>query len=114
MGFSPYLNPQATGLKDGGRYFWLVASNQKAHSRTTKIMGEKIIQIIPADDWFAVFKMDDGGELGGAILSRLTASTRGAFSIRQSSRSSTTRATSRTYSTASITASLRWTRFTLI
>jgi hypothetical protein len=43
--------------------FWLVASDQKAHSRTTKNMGEKIIQIIPADDWFAVFKMDDDAEL---------------------------------------------------
>jgi len=33
-------------------------------------MGEKIIQIIPADDWFAVFKMDDSTELGeGAELS---------------------------------------------
>jgi hypothetical protein len=54
----------------GGRYFWLVSSSQKAQSRLTKIMGEKIIQIIPADDWFAVFKMDDGEELGdGAELS---------------------------------------------
>jgi hypothetical protein len=26
-------------------------------------MGEKIIQIIAADDWFAVFKMDDDSEL---------------------------------------------------
>jgi len=26
-------------------------------------MNEKIIQIIPADDWFAVFKMDDEAEL---------------------------------------------------
>ena len=26
-------------------------------------MGEKIVQIIPADAWFAVFKMDDGSEL---------------------------------------------------
>ncbi len=44
-------------------FFWLVAFNQKAHSRTNKNMGEKIIQIIPADDWFAVFKMDDEAEL---------------------------------------------------
>ncbi len=34
-----------------------------AHIRVTKIMAEKIIQIIPADDWFAVFKMDDDAEL---------------------------------------------------
>jgi len=26
-------------------------------------MNEKIVQIIPADDWFAVFKMDDEAEL---------------------------------------------------
>ena len=26
-------------------------------------MNEKIIQIIPADDWAAVFAMDDGAEL---------------------------------------------------
>ena len=26
-------------------------------------MSEKIVQIIPADDWFAVFKMDDDAEL---------------------------------------------------
>ena len=26
-------------------------------------MNEKIVQIIPADDWFAVFKMDDDAEL---------------------------------------------------
>ena len=26
-------------------------------------MSDKIIQIIPADDWFAVFKMDDDAEL---------------------------------------------------
>ena len=26
-------------------------------------MNEKILQIIPADDWFAVFKMDDDAEL---------------------------------------------------
>lgn len=26
-------------------------------------MDEKILQIIPADDWVAVFKMDDGAEL---------------------------------------------------
>jgi hypothetical protein len=30
---------------------------------TGKNMDEKITQIIPADDWFAVFKMDDGAEL---------------------------------------------------
>ena len=34
-----------------------------AHSQIIKIMGEKIIQIIAADDWFAVFKMDDDAEL---------------------------------------------------
>jgi len=26
-------------------------------------MSEKIVQIIPADDWLAVFKMDDDAEL---------------------------------------------------
>ena len=26
-------------------------------------MNEKIMQIIPADEWVAVFKMDDGAEL---------------------------------------------------
>lgn len=26
-------------------------------------MNEKVIQIIPADDWFAVFRMDDDVEL---------------------------------------------------
>jgi hypothetical protein len=26
-------------------------------------MSEKIVQIIPADGWFAVFAMDDGAEL---------------------------------------------------
>ena len=29
----------------------------------TQKMNEKIVQIIPADDWFAVFKMDDEAEL---------------------------------------------------
>jgi hypothetical protein len=51
------------GPRSGGRHFWLVTSGQKAQSEITKNMGEKIIQIIPADDWFAVFKMDDDAEL---------------------------------------------------
>jgi hypothetical protein len=33
------------------------------HSQIIKIMGERIIQIIPADDWFAVFKMDNDTDL---------------------------------------------------
>jgi hypothetical protein len=36
---------------------------RKAQSQTTKNMGEKIIQIIPADSWIAVFKMDDDAEI---------------------------------------------------
>jgi hypothetical protein len=40
-----------------------VTSSQKPQSRITNIMGEKIIQIIPADDWFAIFKIEDDAEL---------------------------------------------------
>jgi hypothetical protein len=32
-------------------------------NKTGNKMDEKILQIIPAEDWFAVFKMDDGAEL---------------------------------------------------
>jgi hypothetical protein len=39
------------------------AANQKPALTNDDIMDEKIIQIIPADDWVAVFKMDDEAEL---------------------------------------------------
>jgi hypothetical protein len=32
-------------------------------NKTGNKMDEKILQIIPADDWFAIFKMDDEAEL---------------------------------------------------